>query len=526
MSSPGQTCAYSTGGAEVSSVRAKDSLAYLGNPWTHQLDALQFSTGKRDVALFFEVGTGKTYTAILIARDKMLREGRAMRVLVMCPPVVIGGWKKEWLSRSKVSEGDIACLMGPMGKRAEKIRSENPLVVVTNYEALLSEPVVSALREWRPEIIIWDESHRCKSHDAKRTKVAVKISALAKHRMILTGTPILNSPMDAFSQFQLLDCGETFGDNFYSFRAKYFYDRNAGMPPQKHFPDWKVREKLMTEMKSLIARSAVYAKKSECLDLPPYVREVVEIELTPKQRKAYTDLANDFIHHVEDKVCTAPMALTKGLRLMQVVSGFMMLEGESGDENTVSDFADDPRKDALRQLLEDYAESSKVVVWAVFRQNYKAIRDVCRSLGLKFVELHGDIPTAEKTKNVESFNTDESVRICIGHPQSGGIGVSLIAGSVSIFYSRSFSLADDIQAEARIYRGGSEIHEKVTRIDLVAKDSIDELVASRLAAKQEISDDVLRTIAEEMKCRQSKSSTRRSKSSKPSRPITSPSLRP
>jgi SNF2 family DNA or RNA helicase len=82
--------------------------------------------------------------------------------------------------------------------------------------------------------------------------------------------------------------------------------------------------------------------------------------------------------------------------------------------------------------------------------------------------------------------------VLIGHPGSGGIGVNLTASSVSIFYSRGFSLEHDIQAEARNYRGGSERHDKITRIDLVAPGTIDEEVVRKLHAKQTISDVILK----------------------------------
>ena len=93
---------------------------------------------------------------------------------------------------------------------------------------------------------------------------------------------------------------------------------------------------------------------------------------------------------------------------------------------------------------------------------------------------------------VERLNNDPSCRVLIGHTGSGGIGINLIAASYSIFYSRSFSLEYDIQAEARNYRGGSEKHTKVTRIDLVTPNTIDEEVVKALASKKKIGYQVLK----------------------------------
>ena len=87
----------------------------------------------------------------------------------------------------------------------------------------------------------------------------------------------------------------------------------------------------------------------------------------------------------------------------------------------------------------------------------------------------------------------------IANQSAGGVGINLVEASYSIYYSKGFKLEDDLQSEARNYRGGSEIHTSVTRIDLVTPNSIDELVNEALASKQQISDNILGW-KEQMKC--------------------------
>jgi SWI/SNF-related matrix-associated actin-dependent regulator 1 of chromatin subfamily A len=103
------------------------------------------------------------------------------------------------------------------------------------------------------------------------------------------------------------------------------------------------------------------------------------------------------------------------------------------------------------------------------------------------VECHGETPNARKFEAVERFNHDPDVKVFLGHPQSLGIGINLTAASYMIYYSRNFSLENDIQSEARNYRAGSEIHESITRYDIVAPNTIDELCLSQLGAKNEVS---------------------------------------
>lgn len=368
-------------------------------------------------------------------------------------------------------------------------------ILITNYEGVLMLDLLRILHVWDPEVIICDESHRCKDPKAKRTKAVYDLAKGCKFRYILTGTPILNTAMDIFSQFMILDKGATFTRNFFAFRAQYFFDKNSFMPKDRHFPDWQPRIGAMEKINAAVAAKSMRVLKTECLDLPPLVTQNYYVDLTPTQQRLYNDMKADFIAYLGDQACVATLALTKALRLMQIASGFINLEGDgNGDARQNVQLENNPRAKALEELLGEITPHSKVLVWAVFKENYETIRTTCKTIGINFVEVHGEISTTQKQANVEIFNTDPRCRVLIGHPGSGGIGINLVAASYSIFYSRNFSLEQDLQAEARNHRGGSEIHAKITRINIVAKDTIDELITDALAKKTTISDSILKQL--------------------------------
>lgn len=466
------------------------------NLWKHQRDIICRAAPRRSFGIFAEMGTGKTCAAIQIMRQWFAQNKRVLRTLVLGPPIVVQNWKREFQQYSRVG-GEVICLEGAGKKRAQDISlyQGQDKIFVTNYESLLMKDVFDQLEAWGPEVIVFDESHKLKNISAKRTKQAIKLSDQAKYRLVLTGTPVLNTPLDLFAQFRVMDGGELFGKNFFVFRAQYFADKNAGMPKDKHFPLWLPRPGALDELNKKIKPVSMVVKKADCLDLPPLVRQEIAVELSKDQRKLYESMKKDFIAYVNDKACVANLAITKALRLQQIVSGFITLEGAAGEERVNVAIKDNPRAQALKELLEDIAPSHKVLVWAVFRENYAAVRAVCEALDLKYVEVHGEVSPAARQKAVDSFNTDPDVRVFLGHPGSAGIGINLVSASYSVFYSRTFSLEQDLQAEARNYRGGSEIHEKVTRIDLVAKGTIDEIITAKLAAKVDVSEAILRDIA-------------------------------
>lgn len=457
--------------------------------WAHQKEAVSKAIASRDFAFLMDMGTGKSLTTVTTLRNKYAQHKRVLRTLIVTPPITLKNWKNEWDKGSKVGDR-VRILHGHRKQRLAAIKGGE--ILLTNYESLVMPDVYKALTEWAPEILVFDESSRIKSYKSKRTKAAIKLAQIAKHRYILTGTPILNTPMDIFTQYLALDGGETFGANFFSFRNRYFYDANSGMPQSKYFPNWKVRPGALDDIRDKIYTKAMRVTKQECLDLPPLVRKTIHVELSKEQARAYEEMKKDFITYVGEKACVASIALTKALKLMQITTGFVQIEDKAHAMETT------PRAKALKELLEDLVEGHKVIVWAVFKENYKTIANICKALNAQYVEIHGEISDTKKFEAVDLFNKDPKVRVLIGHPGSGGIGINLVSSDYAIYFSRNFSLEQDLQSEARNHRGGSEIHEKITRIDLVAQGTIDELIQEALAKKISISDKVLRSLASEL----------------------------
>ena len=128
-------------------------------------------------------------------------------------------------------------------------------------------------------------------------------------------------------------------------------------------------------------------------------------------------------------------------------------------------------------------------MWATFRENYRMIEEVCERLKIKYVDITGD--TKDKEGNMKRFREDPDIGVCYANQGAGGVGVNLVEAGYSIYYSKGFKLEDDLQSEARNYRGGSEIHQSITRIDLVTPLTIDELVSEALANKLQVSENIL-----------------------------------
>lgn len=487
-----------------SSIQTKPEDGFYKIPlWKHQLEAIQKARSLNEFALFFEMGTGKTATAINILRHWYKDLGQILPTLVFCPPVIIGQWAAEWSTHSNIAS--LVVQLKGSGKERLRLLQEglasNKKIFITNYETLQMEAVFQEFLKARFQAIVCDEAHKLKSHDGKRTKRMVTLADQALKKLILTGTPILNGPMDLFSQFRILDSGKTFGKSFWEFRARYFYDKNAGMPSHVHFPDWRPRPGIEEVFNSMIYTKAMKADKKDCLDLPPLIRKIISVELSSKQQRMYEELREDFVAFVDNNVngiggnaIVTNNALVKILRMQEIVSGFYTardISDEDAELQFTEEFSDNPRLAALQELLEDIVPSHKVIVWAPFRRNYAMIGVVCEKIKAGYVELNGTISAGQRDANIKRFKEDATCRVLVANPKAGGVGLNLVEASVCIYYARGYSLEDDLQSEARNYRGGSERHEKITRIDLVTPNTIDAQILDAIRHKKKVADNIL-----------------------------------
>lgn len=459
-------------------------------PWQHQLDVLERTRNKDHYALFWEVGTGKTFAMVSILRQKYIEAGTLLNTLIFCPIIVVENWKREILKYSDIEHSYITPLMGSAKKRIktfDKAIQTHGQIVVTNYETLLMKELFDRFLEWGPQCVILDESHKCKDLKAKRTKSVVKLGRNARYKFILSGTPVTNSLFDVFSQYLFLDNGQTFGSNFVKFRREYFTDLNKNRPRQSYFPLWVPKENTSKRINFKLFHKAMRVKKEECLDLPPLVHQMVSFEMAPAQRKIYHQMERDCITYLNDTVISADLAIKKAMKLHQITNNFLI-----NDEEKLQEWGQNPRIEALKEIISLIPKTEKFIVWCVFKYNYHCVRKLLHSMNILWGEIHGSIKMADRQLAIDSFNDSaHPMRAIIAHPKAGGIGINLTTASYSIFYSHNFSLEDNLQAEARNYRGGSEIHKKITRIDIVASNSIDETIVTALRNKKDVSETVL-----------------------------------
>ncbi|MGI6464563.1 MAG: DEAD/DEAH box helicase [Methanobacterium sp.] len=426
-------------------------------------------SGVRGAALLMEMGTGKTLTTIALIGRAFLN-GLISRALIVAPLSVANVWAEEF-EKFAAFDYVLAVLEGDSGKKADTLRhmtGTDLQVVVLNYESTWR--LEEELRKWKPDVIVCDESSRIKNPNAKQSKALHRLAKLAKYRLILTGTPIQNNPLDFFSQYKVLD-ESIFGPSYYAFRSRY---ATLGGYGNHQIVGYKNLPELVQKAHSVAYR----VTKEEALDLPEMVDETRYVTLDPQGMKIYESLeAASYAELLKGEVVVRNI-LTQLLRLQQVTGGFIR-DDKGGPVQQVSK----AKLMALEEIIDDVlGEGKKLVIFARFVPEIDAISKLLAEKGIKHSVISGEIKN--RSEQVQQFQENPEVKVFVSQIQTTGLGLTLTAANTAIFYSMDFNYANYSQARARIHRIGQR--NTCTYIHLVAKDTIDEKVLKTLQRKEDV----------------------------------------
>jgi len=443
------------------------------NLYEHQkTDVLEFKN-KNAHALFHDLGVGKTITTIAHLSYKYNQNGGVLNTLVFAPLAVLHQWEQEFHTYYPGFDDDVFILRDLKEKSVKSFKEKK--IIITNYEKVISDKFYNLITSKKWDAIVLDESMRIKNPKAKTTIKILKLSN-ARYKYILSGTPNPQGFEDLWSQFFFLD--RCLGENYYVFKNKFFEDKNIPKRPYltKYFPDWQLRKGAEKEILDKIKPITSVVKKDECLDLPPLIKMNRYTELSLEQKKAYKEMERDFITYVKGEACVANIALTKLIRLQQINAGFSMTN------KGIIRFDDNPRINTLVETIEEIPPNEQFIIWTNYKETYQHISYKLEELGIEYGIYTGQESMKEKSDAIRRFKLGEA-RCLIANPASAGVGLNLQEASCMIYYQNTYSLMLDTQSEARCYRGGSEIHDKVIRINIIAKGTVDEAIHKALDKK-------------------------------------------
>lgn len=452
----------------------------------HQERAVEFLLKNRGVgALFMDMGTGKTRCALeAFARLREITPG--LKMVVIAPLSLLeSAWGEDIAKFSEFTYYNAH----------NNILPQQPIeqdILLINFEAAIQKKNQHLTRHIRNNFLVIDESSKMKNHTSKTTKTILSFKDLPKYKIVMSGTPAPNTPLEYWAQMEFLR-DFTLHKSFFAFRNSYFHLQRGSqimniqrgqvvtreMMREIMTRGWKYEitpinlKKMMERINPLV----FWAKKEDCLTLPEQIDEVRKVELGDKQRKHYKEMKDDLITEIRSTPVTAQVALAKLMKLREITSGFAI--DYSGHE---IDIGESPKIEELFGVIEE-AGNQQQIIWACFKWD---INKICQVLRDNFGDgCYRTLYSATKDHqaSINEFKGGEA-RFLVANPHSAAHGLTFVNCSLETFFSLDYSYEYYEQAKARIHRAGQT--KSCTYVHLVAKDTIDEQILKVLKEKGDI----------------------------------------
>jgi len=346
--------------------------------------------------------------------------------------------------------------------------------------------------------VIADEAHKLKNRKAKQTKSMKRIRNVL-YKSALTGTPIINRADELWSLLDWLYQGKKERIKFLGEDAEYilrsywrFFDAFCDyvvIPPQMYKKITGTRnEKALQQL-----MSAFYIRRTKKValpDLPDKQYTDIWVELDGKQKRAYDQMKKTLIAWVgehESEPIVAPIIIAQLTRLQQFAISYADLEtrtvntADNGpvEEQVVRMTEPSVKLDAFMEILED-AGDQQIVVFSQFTQAIELLCTRMDKANISYGKITGSVPQKTRTRYIDEFQNGE-LQVMACNIRAGGVGIDLYSASTVVFLDRSWSPADNKQAEDRLHRSGQK--NAVQVIDIMASNTVDMGRRQRLEQK-------------------------------------------
>lgn len=440
-----------------------ESIGFKRSLTINQLINLKKISHLPGAATFSVPGAGKTTEALAFF---FVNATDIDRLLVVAPKNAFSAWDEQLDACMGENYGKFVRLRG--GEAAiQTALQTNPRFMLITYDQLsrVKNTIVSLLSSGNIYMFL-DESHRIKGgKQIKRADAILEMAHLPKRKLIMSGTPMPQSPKDLVSQFSFLY-------------------------PTKDVTD--------TTVIDLIQPIFVRTTKGQ-LGIPKLDHRVVQVPMTQLQREIYKTLKSEVRRQLNPVLSDSSRYELRRIgkcvmKVMEFVSNPSLLSNDM-------DYAFDRRVGAL--LLEsdgpkiDYvcrrarqlaAEGKKVLIWSSFVQNVELIALRLSDLGAEYI--HGGVDAGDESDfdtregKIKRFHTEDTCKVLVANPAACSEGISLHkVCQYAIYLDRSFNAAHYMQSEDRIHRLGLSPDAKPQIEFVECEDSIDQVVRTRLELK-------------------------------------------
>lgn len=461
-------------------------------PRSYQQEAIdKFTTFKKPrLPLFWQMRLGKSATSIWCLQKYFEHDWKQRKHLFLCPKSVIVSWQEEF---QKHNIHPLVFSSSPAAKEMQDIIYQTGNFFIANYEYMLGrgEPNPLMFEHW--DSVVMDESSGLRNHKTNRSQWFTAPEAFPykrddgkkQYRACLSGTPAPESMLDYYQQMKFLY--GRWGDykDFYEFKDACFRPDD-----ERGSSKWVPKYEFVKAFAAFSAKHCCVLTRAEAGVNIPNIYEKRFVEMSPENKAVYkefeinwfTDFMKQFLQSGNDltnfKQLEAQFAVAAQNYLHQLACGY---------PKRIPEFSADHKYKELRDLLTTDLKDEKVVVWCRYSREINELSARLEKEGRTCVQLVGGLSNFELGKRMERFRKDGGQRgaadTCFCNIRKASMGMDLSAADTQIFFSRSWSSNENVQALDRLIAVGKK-EDGILTIDLITEDTIDEDLYWKLIDKK------------------------------------------
>ena len=439
------------------------------SPYEYQRVGVEYGLNHNNFILADEQGLGKSKQIVDLACVRKLNKEIKQCLIICCVNSIKYNWQKEVEIHSNESAFVLGTRFRKNGKRyngsvqdrIDDLKTHNEFFLITNMETLRNEEFVKELNKKSKSIqmIALDESHFCRNPQATQSKGLLKLKDF-KYKIAMSGTPIVNNPLDAYTSLKWLGLEKAPYSTFKNYYCEYGGFGNHQVTSYRN----------LSHLRDSLSSNMLRRLKSTVLDLPEKVEKTEYIEMSDNQWKIYEEMRDEVLENI-DLIASSPNPLSMLLRLRQA----------TGDTSILSSTIKESAKlDRLEEIVEELSQSDrKCLVFSNWTQMTSRIKERLRKYNPAYIT--GEIDNVTRQSEVEKFQTNNSCKVCIGSVGAMGTGLTLTAADTVIFVDLPWHRAAYDQCSDRVHRIGQK--NNVTIIKMICVDTIDERIDSIIIRK-------------------------------------------
>ena len=452
-------------------------------PYPYQEEGIKYGLTHNKWLLLDAPGLGKTLQMIYLAEELKKREDIKHCLIVCGLNTLKTNWEKEIQKHSTLS-----CRI--LGKKITKkgtvnfgsiperlLELKKPLkefFLIVNIETLRNDEIIKELVKGKNsyDMIVFDECHTAKNPQSTQGKNLLKLNS--KYMIGLTGTLLLNNPLDCYVPLKWIGADRSTYGNFKQQYVQYggFY--------KNEFIGYKNIPVLKDQLAEVSLR-----RTEDLLDLPDKTFINEELDMCDRQQKFYQNIVDGIFDEIDKVQLKRTNILALIARLRQATACPSILTTED---------VPSAKQDRCCELVDQITSNgNKVVIFSTFKQTVYELAEKLR--GYSPLVCTGDYSDAEISSNIDIFQQDKEHKVFIATWQKCGTGITLNAASYAIFIDTPFTAGQYEQAWKRIHRIGSK--KPVFIYNLIASNTFDERVKYLVDSKSVVSDYIVDNVVDE-----------------------------